>query len=74
MYTVNLCRCPYCGSYHYEVGYFTSGANCRCCDCGSLFWYNLESPNNRVISIPKESIKKPVDRNLSWEDELVELK
>lgn len=41
MYTVNLCRCPYCGSYHYEVGYFTSGANCRCCDCGSLFWYNF---------------------------------
>ena len=31
-----------------------------------MFWYNLESSNNRVISIPKESIKKPVDRNLSW--------
>ena len=28
MYTVNLCKCPYCGSYHYEVGYFTSAANC----------------------------------------------
>lgn len=37
MYTVNLCRCPYCGSYHYEVGYFTSAANCRCIDCNSLF-------------------------------------
>lgn len=41
---------------------------------GFMFWYNLESPNNRVISIPKKSIKKLVDRNLSWEDELVELK
>lgn len=33
MTSINLCRCPYCGSYHYEVGYFTSGANCRCNDC-----------------------------------------
>ena len=41
MTSINLCRCPYCGSYHYEIGYFTSAANCRCCDCGSLFWYNF---------------------------------
>lgn len=39
MTSINLCRYPYCGSYHYEVGYFTSGANCRCCDCGSLIYH-----------------------------------
>lgn len=27
MYTVNLCRCPYCGSYHYELTDFTFRAN-----------------------------------------------
>ena len=41
MTSINLCRCPYCGSYHYELTGFTSGANCRCCDCGSMFWYNF---------------------------------
>lgn len=41
MYTVNLCKCPYCGSYHYEVGYFTSAANCKCLDCSSLFWFDF---------------------------------
>lgn len=29
MYTVNLCRCPYCGSYHYELTGFTFRANCN---------------------------------------------
>lgn len=27
MYTVNLCRCPCCGSYHYELTGFTFRAN-----------------------------------------------
>lgn len=41
MYTVNLCRCPYCGSCHYEVGFYATAYNCKCLDCGSLFWWDF---------------------------------
>lgn len=41
MYTVNLCKCPYCGSYHYEVGFYATAYNCKYLDCGSLFWWDF---------------------------------
>ena len=41
MYTVNLCRCPYCGSCHYEVGFYATAYNCKYLDCGSLFWWDF---------------------------------
>lgn len=41
MYTLNLCRCPYCGSYHYEVGFYATAYNCKYLDCGSLFWWDF---------------------------------
>lgn|GEM_PF-5178398 len=28
MYTVNLCKCPYCGYYHYEAVNFISASSC----------------------------------------------
>lgn len=33
--------CPNCGSYNYEVGFPSSGHNCRCRDCGTMFFYNF---------------------------------
>ena len=35
------CKCPVCGSYNYVVGYFTSIHNCKCNDCGSLFYFKF---------------------------------
>lgn len=34
-------QCPECGSYNYEVGFFSSCYNCRCRDCGTLFFWNF---------------------------------
>ena len=40
MYTVNLCKCPYCGSYHYEAVNFISASSCYYIDRWRLFWYD----------------------------------
>lgn len=34
-------KCPNCGSYNYEVGFLSSDHNCRCRDCGTMFFYNF---------------------------------
>ena len=34
-------HCPNCGSYNYEVGFHSSAHNCKCRDCGTLFFYNF---------------------------------
>lgn len=34
-------QCPECGSFNYEVGYFSSAHNCKCRDCGTLFFWNF---------------------------------
>lgn len=41
---------------------------------GFMFWYNQESPNNRIVSLPKSYTKRSINRDLTWEDEPVELK
>ena len=33
--------CPNCGSYNYEVGFHSSAHNCKCRDCGTLFFWNF---------------------------------
>ena len=45
---VNECKdssgfphCPCCGSYNYEVGFHSSAHNCKCRDCGTLFYWNF---------------------------------
>ena len=37
----NFNECPICHSYNYEIGYFTSAHNCKCRDCGAMWWYNF---------------------------------
>lgn len=32
---------PECGSFNYEVGLFSSYYNCKCRDCGTLFFWNF---------------------------------
>ena len=34
-------QCPECGSFNYEVGLFSSYYNCKCRDCGTLFFWNF---------------------------------
>ena len=34
-------QCPECGSFNYEVGCFSSYYNCKCRDCGTLFFWNF---------------------------------
>ena len=36
-----LPHCPNCGSYNYEVGFHSSAHNCKCRDCGTLFFWNF---------------------------------
>ncbi len=36
-----LPHCPNCGSYNYEVGFHSSVNNCKCRDCGTLFFWNF---------------------------------
>lgn len=40
---------------------------------GFLYWFNLESPNNRMVGLPKSSTNKLIDRDLCWEDNPIEL-
>lgn len=37
----SLPRCPNCGSYNYDVGFHSSDHNCKCRDCGTLFFWNF---------------------------------
>lgn len=37
----SLPHCPNCGSYNYEVGFHSSAHNCKCRDCGTLFFWNF---------------------------------
>lgn len=39
---INWNKCPLCGSYNYTVGFFTTGHNCKCSDCGALWYYNFK--------------------------------
>ena len=36
-----LPHCPNCSSYNYEVGFHSSAHNCKCRDCGTLFFWNF---------------------------------
>lgn len=38
------------------------------------FWVDVKDPEDTQISLPRGSIKKLIGRELTWEDEPVELK
>lgn len=41
MVALRFNRCPLCGSYNYEAGYFTTADNCKCCECGAVWWHDF---------------------------------
>lgn len=63
----NFNRCPICKSYNYTIGYFTTAHNCKCSDCGALWWYSFPKHQDMVKTIEEAAREFAAKLNYSME-------